>query len=151
MLVQCAILSNTYLHFLLGTNQVVLVVVQFQDPYHIIEEPMYHSIKSQASSTKLDVSPFIFVYREGLLWVAWGICCRCMDCIVYLSNVKCILMQWPKGNKEYKPPLRENRSFLLIYVQRVLEASSLRVYGFLMRHSLEFIHLFLELHGTKLF
>ena len=83
--------------------------------------------------------------------MAWGICCRCMDCIVYLSNVKCILMQWPKGNKEYKPPLRENRSFLLIYVQRVLEASSLRVYGFLMRHSFEFIHLFLELHGTKLF
>ena len=66
-------------------------------------------------------------------------------------HVKCILMQWPKGNKEYKPPLRENRSFLLIYVQRVLEASSLRVYGFLMRHSFEFIHLFLELHGTKSF
>ena len=56
-------------------------------------------------------------------------------------HVKCILMQWPKGNKEYKPPLRENRSFLLIYVQRVLEASSLRVYGFLIRHSFEFIHL----------
>ena len=130
-----------------STNQVVLVVVVFQDPYHIIEEPMYHSIKSQASSTKLDVSPFIFVYREGLLWV-WGM----YELMYSMSiHVKCILMQWPKGNKEYKPPLRENRSFLLIYVQRVLEASSLRVYGFLMRHSFEFIHLFLELHRTKLF
>ena len=58
---------------------------------------MYHSIKTWASSTKLDVSPFIFVYREGLLCV-WGM----YGLYIYSIHVKCILMQWPKGNKE--PP-----------------------------------------------
>ena len=85
---------------------------------------MYHSIKTWASSTKLDVSPFIFVYREGLLWV-WGM----YGLYIYSIHVKCILMQWPKGNKEHNLPLRENCSFFLIYVQEVLEVSSLGVHG----------------------
>ena len=55
--------------------------------------------------------------------------------IVYSIHVKCILMQWPKGNKEHNPPLRENCSFFLIYLIHMGEMWLYRKVRFLRREN----------------